>query len=346
MAPPSARGLRSWLLGAAVVAVLAGAAVWAAPWLARMVVHTQRGGGRRVESDPAQVDAFVGRALPEAGAVRALSSQDAEGVQRATWQLRPDTTAEQATAALREAARAAGVELHAVPRDTLDAEVRVYAGSALRHEVLLIPSLPADSPPPRAVNRRERPLVALVVAGLGPREATGLVRTPAPLTLAVEPYTPFALATARDAALAWQEVLVEVTEGEDAAAALQAVPFATGALARGAAGEGAAAALGTGLLVVERDLPRPPGEALLVVQPWHARQRALEDLLARIRHLALRDGGTAVLVEADAPALPGLLQWATEGHARGYRVVHASELARQVDVVGILDANNPRAKEQ
>lgn len=340
MGPGPRRSLSGPLLAMALATTLGVAALWAAPFLARLVVDGgSRGRAVEAEADPVRVDAFVDRALQAAGLTQRRSRAEVEDVVHETWALPPGRPAEEVAQALRQAARAEGVELHLVARDELDALVRVYAGSKLRRELLLVPTLPSDTPPPSAPNRRERPLLGLIVAGLGQADARALVSTPLPLTVAVRPFQPHSLAVARDAAMAWQEVLAEV-EGPalTPSAARAAVPFASGVLLR----EDASAHLSSpgleGVVVTTtRAGPTPPA-GLLLLGAWRARDRSLDDLLARTTHLLARDGGAAVLVEHDAPTLPGLLRWAAQVGTSRYRLVLAHELARPADTLGIRDA--------
>jgi len=324
------------------------ALVWAAPWLARQVIRTGRGGtARPAEAGPARVDAFLAAGLPQAGAARLLEQAEREQVLHATWQLGPGRTAEEAARSLRDQARDAGIELHELPRDLLDAEVRVYAGSQLRQDLLLIPALPADTPPPRGANRRERPLVALVVAGLGPTDDRALVRRDVPLTVAIRPFTPFALSTARDAALAWQEVLVDLDAHEDDLSAARAsLPFSSGALLAGRDPAPVAPLFPREILVQTAQRPPDLDPAVTTVEVWQARDRGTADVLARLRYLAARDGHTALLLQRSDPALDGVLDWAEGADAAGYRLVLASEVARPVDMIGLRARDNPRAHPQ
>ncbi|MCK6506828.1 divergent polysaccharide deacetylase family protein [Myxococcota bacterium] len=299
MGPGPGRALSGRVLALGLALALGMAGLWAAPFLARMVVDGgARDGGGPAPADPAEVDAFLAAALPAAGLTLRHSQVGAEGLRTETWAVPPGRAAEEVAQGLRQAARAEGVELHLVPRDELDALVRVYAGSAPRRALLLVPTLPADTTPPAAPNRRERPLLGLVIGGLGEREAAALVATPLPLTVAVRPFLPHSLAVARDAARAWQEVLVDVAEPElDPAAARAAVPFA----------------------------------------------REVTELQARITHLLATRGRTAVLLEHDDPALPGLLGWAARVAGSRYRLVLAHELARPEDTVGLAGEEPPAA---
>lgn len=343
MGPGPGRALSGRVLALGLALALGMAGLWAAPFLARMVVDGgARDGGGPAPADPAEVDAFLAAALPAAGLTLRHSQVGAEGLRTETWAVPPGRAAEEVAQGLRQAARAEGVELHLVPRDELDALVRVYAGSAPRRALLLVPTLPADTTPPAAPNRRERPLLGLVIGGLGEREAAALVATPLPLTVAVRPFLPHSLAVARDAARAWQEVLVDVAEPElDPAAARAAVPFSTGLLLREeAAGRLAGPGL-EGVVVTPARLAAPAG--LLVLSAWRARAREVTELQARITHLLATRGRTAVLLEHDDPALPGLLGWAARVAGSRYRLVLAHELARPEDTVGLAGEEPPAA---
>ncbi|MCB9761550.1 MAG: divergent polysaccharide deacetylase family protein [Alphaproteobacteria bacterium] len=168
---------------------------------------------------PAQLDALdaaLVRALGDAAGEALL--QQREAVPR-VLQVRlssaepPEARAE----ALRSALSALdAAEVYATSENGLDVTVRVYVGPQLTHRVELLaggeqlPALTGDA----------RPGLALVVTGLG-RDgpaAARVLRARVPLTVAIEPFTPFALRQSRDAVRAHKEVLLQLPEGEDAAA--------------------------------------------------------------------------------------------------------------------------------
>lgn len=342
MGPGPRRSLTGPLLGLGLALTLGVAGLWAAPFLARRVVDGGlRGGPTSSEEDPARVDAFLDGALPQAGLALRATSTTSGGARAETWAAPPGRPTQEVAQALRQAARAEGIELHLAPRDELDVLVRVYAGSNARRELLLVPTLPPDSPPAAASNRRERPLLGLVIAGLGAREAP-VVRSPLPLTVAVRPYLPHSLAVARDAARAWQEVLVEVNDPQqDLAAARAAIPFQTGLLLREETVGVLSRAGLEGLVVTPLRAGDPLPAGLLVLGAWQSRQRGAAELQARISHLLASRGATAVLIEHDDPDLPGLLAWAAQVGSTRYRLVLAHELARPADTLGGRDAERP-----
>jgi len=357
MATASRRALiiRLGLLGLLLCTL--GAALWWAPELARRVVRTGRGGQRTASvRDHAPVDRAVADALSQAGLRDRLDHSDRDGVITETWRVPQGRQAAALADQIRSSALASGVsEIHISPRDLLDASLRVYAGRQLRYDLLLVPSLPVDTPPPPSANRRERPLVAIIIGGLGRRDAHWLTNSGLPLTLAIQAWTPYALATARDAGLALQEVLVDLdgaagTDGSqtggsqtggsqagatDPAQARQALPFSTGFLLRETDPERLSALPQAGVVVTTASIAaaRPP--SLLVLSAWQGRKRRLSDVLARVRYLAATKLHTAVLLESDDPILPGLLSWVRDKAPRRYRVVLASECARPKDVVGL-----------
>lgn len=80
-------------------------------------------------------------------------------------------------------------------------------------------AIPAEAPPrpqARAVSPTKVRAIALVVRGLGPRgvDPREALDSPLPLTLAIEPFTPFALRISREAAKKHKEVLVDLPAPE------------------------------------------------------------------------------------------------------------------------------------
>lgn len=336
MGNPTQRDLRAGLLGAGLVLALIGLALGVAPWVAREVVERRRGGSAVAEQrDPASVHAYLDAALNAEGLQRRSSTELAGGRQSEVWQAPPGTEMEDLMVRLSERAREAGVEQHGQVRDELDAQLRTWAGSIAVDEVLILPSLPPDSPPPAAPNRRIRPLLAIVIAGLGDVASAELVSTPVPLTIAVRPMKPASLRVARDAALAWQEVLADLRGSELAAAeARAALPFCTGLLLdETSTGPLDGLEMDT-VLVAPGGAAKVRGPALLVQGAWLARDRGVEDLLARLSHLLARRGHSTLVIEHDAPALPELLRWAQEVGASRYRLVQASEISRPIELIG------------
>ncbi len=336
MGTPTQRELRGGLLGLGLALGVIGLGLSVAPWLAGEVVERRRGGQAGAEErDPQAVRAYLSEALSAEGLQRKSSVEQAPGRRSEVWQTQPGTEMEALLDRLAERARAAGVEQHGQVRDELDGLLRTWAGSVAVDEVLILPALPADTPPPPSPNRRIRPLLAIVIAGLGEVAAAELVSTPLPLSVAIRPTRPASLRVARDAALAWQEVLADLRESElSPAEARAALPFCTGLLT-GELSSGALQGLDLDtVLLAPESSNATPGHALLVRGAWMARQRALDDLLARLSHLAAQRGHTTLVIEHDAPALPGLLRWAQETGASRYRLVQASEIVRPVELVG------------
>lgn len=336
MATPSPPELRSGLLAVGALLLIVGLAVGMAPRLAREVVERRRGGSATRElRDPHAVQAYLAQALAAEGLQRLTSQELGEARRSEVWRAPPATDINELLIRLGDRARQAGVEQHAQVRDELDGQLRTWAGSVPVDEVLLVPSLPADTPPPPPPNRRIRPLLAVVIAGLGDVAAGELVSSPVPLTVAVRPHRPATLRVARDASLAWQEVVADLRSSElSPAAAREAIPFCTGVLL----GETAARSLDTldadSVVIAPGSTSRPPPRALRVEGAWMARQRELADLVARLTHLAAVRGHTTLVIEHDAPALADLLRWAQSTGASRYRLVQASEIARPIETVG------------
>lgn len=341
---------RPWLL-ALFLAVGLLALLWYAPALiawqlsspAPLVSVTE------AEGTAEAVDALLAEALSAAGAtLLGEEVRSSDGVRHAVYQLPPGEEPLALAREIRATATARGLELYASPVDGLDAEVRAYAGAAVRQQLLLIPTLPsaeaAEAPRPKSL--RERPLLAIIVAGLGDARAPEwLQEVPIPLTVAIRPYAPFSLRLAQEAALAWHEVLVDlsghpavVSDKKALAEAMAAVPFSSGLLSP----VPPRAALPTPFAVLVQ--PDSRGEAPTAVRgQWVPAQRSLrrsaQDTLTRTRLLALRDGAAAIVLDLQDPGLEGVLAWAAQ--EKGFRIALASEVARADQVRGDKVAPKP-----
>jgi hypothetical protein len=117
------------------------------------------------------------------------------------------------------------------PEDNVEV-LRIYLGKRLTHHITLQPTLSTLLPP-----QGEAPaLLAIVVTGLGYNGSTDrqIIETEFPLTVAIEPFAPFALRDARDSLQHFKEVIVTASDNgmsdEEITEALSAVPNSTGLL--------------------------------------------------------------------------------------------------------------------
>jgi hypothetical protein len=284
-----------------------------------------------------QVDAFIDATLPTLDATP-LAAEEHGGIRHAIYQTRADplVLANQ----IRDLATAANVELYVSQVDGLDAEIRVYAGPGVRHQLLLVPTLPTDPQPPRVRALRERPLIALVLSGLGDARRPAVTNTNIPLTVAVQPYSPFALRLAHQAAMRWDEVLLDMTGMGDAvrdrgrlAQALGAVPFATGVLSD-ALPYSPLPGQPMGVIVqleARRTVPLAIRSQWVPTQSSH--RRSAIETLTRTRILAIQEGAATMNIDVDDPDLSAVLAWA--GETTAFRMALVSEVLRADQTRGI-----------
>jgi hypothetical protein len=262
-------------------------------------------------------------------------NREEDGVVRAIYRLPRGADNEQVMYRVRAYADEAGMEVYLRIVDGIDVELRAYRGPDLRQLLLLIPDLPAPPSFSKGVKDPNRPLVSIIVVGLGESEASTVIDQPVPITVAIKPFTPFGLRIARRAAARWHEVIVDLPSGMAPAEAQRAIPHATGLWVDGAP----VRPLNPEDVVTvpaERMGRRQPGERdqlrLLPVQ--QRERRTTMETLERVRHIAARSGVGALVVDASDPELGAVLSWAAKAHHHGYRMVLATEAARGSEVQG------------
>ena len=281
----------------------------------------------------AEVDLFLTDALNRLGTTSVIQREEEDGVIRGIYQLPRGAQTEIIAQRLRGLADEAGLELYASPVDGLDLELRAYAGPKLRQQLLLVPDLPK---PPRlkgAIRNPDRPMLSIVVTDVGKASIDKLLSVKAPITVAIEPYTPFALRTARIAASKWHEVIAHVPKNMTPQEAQRAVPLATGIWFDGTP----VAPLGThDVVVVPADEVSGAStpDAIRVLAAQRSDRRDAMTTLNRARHIAVRMGRAAMVIEASDPKLGDVLTWSEQAHRQGYRVVLASEAARYHELRG------------
>jgi len=280
-----------------------------------------------------EVDRFLADTLKRLGAEEVLKREEDDAVIRGIYQLPRGAQTEMIAQRLRSFADESSIELYATPVDGLDLEVRVYAGPTLRQQILLVPDLPKPPTLKGALRNPDRPMLSVIVTGVGEASIDKLLNVNAPITVAIKPYTPFALRTARIAASKWHEVIAHVPKNMTPQEAQRAVPLATGIWYDGTL----VAPLGTHDVVVvpadEVSGARTPDGMRMVAAQRSDRRNSIATL-NRARHIAARMGRSALVVEASDPGLPDILKWAASAQRQGYRIVLASEAARWEEVRG------------
>lgn len=325
---------RSFVTTITILTVVA-AVVWMVPVLFGTESPQQTVTVRKpvVTVSPEETDRFMEDALRRVGASEVLSREDDDGVVRGIFQLPRGSANSMIAQRLRQFADEAEVELYASPVDGLDLEVRVYSGPSLRQQILLVPDLPDPPTLKKSIRALDRPVLSIIVVDVGDASADSILSVEVPISVAIQPYTPFALRTARIAASSWHEVLAHVPRNMTPQEAQRAVPLATGIWFDGTP----VAPLGKhDVVVVPADRisgARTP-DALRVLAAQRSDRHDSMATLNRARHIAARMGQSALVVKADDPGLSDILSWASKAHKDGYRIALASEAARSAELKG------------
>jgi hypothetical protein len=326
---------RSILIGLAALGVAA-LLIWVMPLALDPLLSP--GGKSKTQSSVAHtvddVDRSVQEWLRRVGAVEVLN-RESGGVIRAIYRLPRGAKNGQIVHRIRSFADEANLEVYVRIVDGIDVELRAYHGPDLRHQLLLIPDLPDPPTFSKGVKDPNRPLLAIIVTGLGEAAAASIIDQPVPVTVAIKPFTPFSLRIARRAAASWHEVIVDLPNGMAPSEAQHAVPHATGIWVNGAPVTPLAA---EDVVVVPADrMGRRKSHtrrASRVLPVQQRERRTTMETLQRVRHIAARSGVGALVVKADDPELGEVLAWAAKAHRYGYRMVLATEAARGPEVQG------------
>lgn len=331
---------RTALVAAAAVLGLA-LGVWALPMAARRLRGPNATAADSSAATREDVDRFVDGYLVRVGGVVVAEQVDGDRVTRVI-KLPAGVSAITLGEGLRRDAAAAGVEVYTSPVEGLDLDVRVYAGAALRHQLVLSPTIPSDPIAPIVDNRRTRPRIALIVAGVGATDASVAIRSRVPLTLAIRPFEAQSLRAAQAAAMAGLEVIVDLSapaaplpgavasSALDMHAAREAVPYNSGLLADQAPPPGVLGVLDVLVLTGGSQV----ATTARTVFALRSQRRAAGELLLRARTMAIEGGQAALVVDIEDPDLAQVLQWAVSPAAGGYRWVFATEASRPDETRG------------
>lgn len=215
-----------------------------------------------------------------------------------------------------------GVETYVTSENDLDADLRIYQGKRQTHHLTFRPRLEA----PEAHRGLDRPLVAVLIEGLGRDAQAGqaVLEAPLPLSVAVRPFSPFGLLHARDAALEHKELLVDLGPEDPVPLALESLPWSTGVLLHEHRSFESGALHEYYLVDASGDSLARQGVPMLGVG-----ERVTGDVgpwTVRIENLADRNGAVLVLVSLDdREAVRSTLRWLYESQDR-LRAVFVSEL--------------------
>lgn len=316
--------------------ILAGLLIWVMPSIVEPLLGPDREQKelRAVTHSLDDVDRSVQEWLRRVGAVEVLNREE-DGIVRAIYRLPRGADNAQVVQRVRSYADEAGMEVYLRVVDGIDIELRAYHGPDLRHQLLLIPDLPDPPRFSKGVKNPNRPLLSIIVVGLGNSAASAIIEQPVPVTVAIEPFTPFALRISRRAANRWHEVLVDLPSGMTPNEAQHAIPNATGLWVDGAPVRPLNA---EDVVVVPADRigrRRIDGSRQARLLPVQQKERRTTmETWQRVRHIAARSGVGALVVDANDPELGEVLDWAAKAHLHGYRMVLATEAARGSEVQG------------
>ena len=215
------------------------------------------------------------------------------------------------------------IEAYITSENELDVDLRIYEGKQQTWHLTFHPRLTA----PAARGGLDRPLVALLVAGLGYDGQAGqaVLEAPLPLTVAVEAFSPFALLHARDSALDHKELLLELPPEHEVAKAREALPLSTGILLR------QTRSFPEGSLYEFYVVDASPGAGLArfevpMLAVTEIIQGNVEPHIVRIENLADRNGAVLLMVElGDREAVRTTVHWLYESQER-LRPVFVTEI--------------------
>jgi len=211
--------------------------------------------------------------------------------------------------------------------------LRIYLGKRLTHHLTIQPTLSTLLPP-----QGDTPaLLAVVVTGLGHngRDDRQIIESSFPLTVAIEPFAPFALRNARDSLHLFKEVIVAATSddlsAEEISSGLSAVPNSTGLLLAPAPRELPIEALSSAhhyMLALQSSTETPAireatssGIRLLT-----SNLSIVDDGLLRFQHLIRSHPYLVVTLPADSQQLTELLDYVENAPESLLRPVFLSEI--------------------
>lgn len=331
------RALLLGVVGIIVIVML----VWAVPSIVGSILKplARTFEPTRLAHSPDEVDSIVRDWIRRLGAVEVFSREEEDGVIRSIYRLPRGGEPTEVSQRLRNFAEEQDLEVYTSLVDGIDVELRAYHGPRLRQQLLLVPDLP--EPPSFGYGKQhlKRPMLALIVTGLGDAADQQAISAKVPITVAIQPFTPFSLRNARLAAINGHEVLVDLPTGMAPADGQSAIPHASGIWVNSTP---VRALSPSDVVVVPADmigdasrLVQQPGRSQSrILAAQHSDRRNAIETLNRARHIAVRSGSAAMMIDIDDPGVGAVIAWAESAASHGYRMVLATESVRRSEVQG------------
>jgi hypothetical protein len=331
---------RALLLGVVGIIVIV-TLVWAVPSIVESMLKplTRTFEPTDLAHSEDEVDTIVRDWIRRLGAAEVFSREEEDGVIRSIYRLPRGGEPTEVARRLRNFAEEEDLEVYTSLVDGIDIELRAYHGPRLRQQLLLVPDLP--EPPSFAYGKQhlKRPMLSLIVTGLGNAADQAAINAKVPITVAIQPFTPFSLRNARLAAIQGHEVLVDLPSGMAIADGQSAIPYASGVWVNSTP---VRALNPADVVVVPADMI---GDASQLVQQrgrpqsrilaaQHSDRRNAIETLNRARHIAVRKGVSAMMIDIGDPGFGPVLAWAESADSHGYRMVLATEAVRRSEVQG------------
>ena len=208
-----------------------------------------------------------------------------------------------------------GIENYLLSVDNLDRELYIYQQGDLSHRILFIQEMDDISIPAGI-----KPMIAVVIGGLGETNNHNIINHTTPLSLAFVPSAPFTLPMAYEGAKHFHEILIDLRQTPDLKHPEQIIPFLSGTLTH--------EALATPLPQFVSVYPfSGKKDASIHHLPLYTRNHIdLKTVLLRAKKSAVQNGFCGILIEATDPNLDLLLEWTRTAKKEGIQLVMVSEL--------------------
>lgn len=206
------------------------------------------------------------------------------------------------------------VENYHIAIDNTDHEIYIYNRGLLQYRILFIQEITAPKPP-----KEKRPMIAVVIGGLGFHNDTYITEHPIPLTLAFSAHAPFSPLLAHHGGLHWHEIIVDI-RSTNVPNPIQTLPFASGLLALKPPEKTSS---NQTELYPSTDLKTQTKNPLPLLTKKHL---DIPSLIIRGKEKAIEHGFAGILIERDDPDLQIVLDWTNEAYSEGFFIVMASEL--------------------